>query len=173
MPLIKSALRRRAKQNRAHRKLEPRGRHLAVEGLENRRLLSIIQWSGGASGTGTNFETAANWVGGVLPGPSDEAYIPSAFASETITSATSITIQSLVSEVSFQITGGTFTVAAGSGTGNTATPGTVEVDNQFTLGGGTLAGATVKPGSGGQGLICTSSGQRVNPAQRAPGPDTG
>ena len=62
----------------------------------------MVTWSGGTSGTGTNFETATNWVGGVLPGPNDEAYIPSAFASETITSATSISIGSLVSEAQFQ-----------------------------------------------------------------------
>ncbi len=122
-------------------------RALRIEPLECRRLLAVVQWSGGTLGTGTNFETATNWVGGVLPGPSDEAYIPPAFASQTITSAANITIQSLVSEAAFQITAGTLTVGT-----------TTEVDNTFTLSGGTLAGATIEPGSGGQGLTCTTSG---------------
>ena len=124
-------------------------RGLRFEALEDRRLLSIVTWNGGTSGTGTSFETATNWVGGKLPGPSDEAYIPPAFASETITSATSITIQSLVSEAALQITAGTFTVGT-----------TAEVDNTFSLSGGILAAATVQPGSGGQGL--TVSGGTLN-----------
>ena len=68
-----------------------------------------------------------------------------AFASETITSATSISVRSLSIAASLQITGGTLTVG-----------GTLEVDNTFTLSGGTLAGATVQPGSGGQGVLITS-----------------
>ena len=105
-----------------------RPRALRIEPLEARTLLSVVTWSGGTSGTGTNFETATNWVGGVLPGPGDEAYIPTAFASETITSATSISIGSLVSEAPFLISAGTFTVET-----------TVEADNTLTLSGGTLS----------------------------------
>ena len=110
-------------------------------------MLSVIQWSGGPLSTGTNFENPTNWMGGVLPGPADDAVIGSSFASNTITSAASATIHSLASKASFQILAGTFTVGT-----------TVQVDNTFTLGGGTLTGATIQPGSGGQGLICTSSG---------------
>ena len=70
-----------------------------------------------------------------------------AFASQTITSTAYEQSSSLTSEASFQIIAGTFAVAT-----------TVQVDNTFTIRGGILAGATVQPGSGGQGLICTSSG---------------
>ena len=93
-------------------------------------MLSVVQWGGGALGTGTNFEDPANWVGGVLPGPTDDAVIGPTFASETITSAASVTIHSLVSEASFQIIAGTFAVGT-----------TVEVDNTFTISGGTLSWA--------------------------------
>ena len=130
-----SPLKRSGPRKKNHRRLEFEGfggilrpRALRIEPLEARMLLSVVTWSGGTSGTGTNFETATNWVGGVLPGPNDEAYIPSAFASETITSATSISIGSLVSEAQFQISAGTFTVGT-----------TAEVDNTLTLSGGSLS----------------------------------
>ena len=42
-----------------------RGRRLAFEPLEDRRLLSVT-WCGGH---GNNWSTAANWVGGVAPAP--------------------------------------------------------------------------------------------------------
>ena len=54
-------------------------------------------------------------MGGVLPGPTDDAVIGPAFASRTITSAANETIHKLTSEAAFQIIAGTFAVATGSG----------------------------------------------------------
>ena len=96
------------------------------EPLEERRLLSVIQWNGGPSGTGTNFEDPTNWVGGVLPGPSDDAVIGSAFSSQTVTSAANIAVNSLTSKAPLQISAGALTVTT-----------TAEVDNTLTLSGGT------------------------------------
>jgi hypothetical protein len=96
-----------------------------VEVLEDRRLLSIIAWSGG--GDGKLWNDTKNWVGGLLPGPTDDAVIGSAFASQTITSTANVTIDKITSEASFQITAGTFTVGT-----------TVQVDNTFTISGGIL-----------------------------------
>ena len=99
---------RRAGRVSAHRHI--RGLHF--EPLEDRRLLSTVDWTGGPMGTGTNLEDAANW-GGSLPGPTDDAVIPAGFKSETITSATDLSVQSLTSAASLQLTGGTLTVMGG------------------------------------------------------------
>ena len=74
-----------------------RGRRLCLEPLEDRRLLSVIQWDGGPSGTGTSWQDPVNWVGDVLPGPIDDVAIGSAFASRTITSAANVSIHKLTS----------------------------------------------------------------------------
>ena len=113
-------------------------------------------WSGGTLGTGTNFEDPTNWAGGVLPGPTNDAVIGAAFASQTITSAANVTIHSLTSEAAFQIAAGTFAVGT-----------TVEVDNTFTINGGTLANATVERGSGGQGIVFTTSGGKLDAVDAA------
>ena len=101
-------------------------RGLRFEPLEERMLLSVIQWTG--DGDGKSWSNQLNWAGDAVPGPNDDAVIGPAFAAETITSATNVTIHSLTSEASFQITAGTLTVGT-----------TTEVDNTFTIGGGTLA----------------------------------
>jgi hypothetical protein len=55
---------------------------LAFEPLEQRHLLAIIAWDGG--GDGTNWHDAANWVGDLVPGISDNAVIPAAFSAVNV-----------------------------------------------------------------------------------------
>src|SRR5262245_29987999 len=86
---------------RANRNFQPR-----LEALENRLALAAITWDGGSSGTGTAWNTAANWVGDVLPGTVDDAVIGPAFSGVTITSSGAVTIKSLTNAATLQITGG-------------------------------------------------------------------
>ena len=109
---------------RAKEKFRPR-----LETLENRLVLATILWDGGPAGTGTTWNTAANWVGDVLPGAADDAVIGSAFSAVTITSPGNVSIHGVTSAATLQITGGSFSVAAASST------------NRLTLDGGTLTGA--------------------------------
>jgi hypothetical protein len=46
-----------------------------VHSLESRTLLSTVSWDTTGHPTGGDWDTAANWVGGVLPGPSDDTVI--------------------------------------------------------------------------------------------------
>ena len=47
----------------------------ALDHLEDRTVPSTIQWSGGPTGTGTNWLEPTNWVGGAVPGANDDAVI--------------------------------------------------------------------------------------------------
>ncbi len=141
---LKSGLSSRRQTRRASLDFEP---------LEDRRLLSVIQWTGG--GDGKSWQDAKNW-GGTLPGPNDWAEINSAFASQTITSSADVSVWRLTSEAPFQITAGTF-----------AAENMLQVDNTFTISGGTLANTTVDAGTGGQGIVFTSAGGTLNGVQAA------
>jgi hypothetical protein len=46
---------------------------LTCEALETRLAPATIAWDGGPGGTGTDWLTAANWVGDVLPANNDDA----------------------------------------------------------------------------------------------------
>jgi hypothetical protein len=46
-----------------------------IECLEDRVVLSTIQWNTTAAPTGGAWDTASNWVGGKVPGASDTAVI--------------------------------------------------------------------------------------------------
>ncbi len=54
---------------------ERRRSRLHVEVLESRLVLSAINWSTAAAPTGGDWNVAANWVGGVVPGAGDTAII--------------------------------------------------------------------------------------------------
>ncbi|MGA2621981.1 MAG: malectin domain-containing carbohydrate-binding protein [Thermoguttaceae bacterium] len=122
-------------------------RKLGFETLEDRRLLSIIHYNGGPSGTGTSWQNPANWVGGVLPGPADDVVINAASGITIVHSSGNNSIKSLVSANALALSGGALIVA-----------NTFEVDNTFTINGGTLSHATILPGSGGQAVKFTNSG---------------
>src|SRR5437016_1405281 len=78
---------------------------LQVERLEVKIAPAIIIWDGGVSGTGTDWNTDANWVGDVKPGANDDAQIGAAFAGVTITAAADVTIHSVSSEAPLSISG--------------------------------------------------------------------
>src|SRR5215831_15204648 len=75
-----------------------------MEQLEDRQLLTTIVWDGGPGGTGTDFNTAANWVGDVLPGASDDAVINT--AGPTITLGAARAVQTVTSSRALQINSG-------------------------------------------------------------------
>lgn len=52
-----------------------RRRCFCVEGLESRRLLSMIAWNTSVAPTGGDWNAGSNWVGGKVPGPNDAAVI--------------------------------------------------------------------------------------------------
>ncbi len=108
---------------------------------------TIVYWGGGPLGTGTNWNTPANWVGGVVPGPGDDVVINAPAGITVNYSGGTDAIESLYSSSPLTLSGGSLTVAA-----------TVEVNNTFALSGGTLSGATILPGSG----ALVSSGGTLN-----------
>ncbi len=62
--------RRRGSPRASSRVLSP-----GLEGLEDRRLLTSIGWNTSAAPTGGDWNVAANWKGGIVPGPSDTPVI--------------------------------------------------------------------------------------------------
>ena len=99
--------------------------------------MSQIKWTNPAGG---DFATATNWMGGVVPGPSDDAifslaghYIVTSSANETVNSL------QMVKGPTLAITAGTFTATNGSGSGTDN--GLIQLgDNTDFVFGGTLAG---------------------------------
>ncbi len=82
-----------------------------VEQLEPRNMLSTITW--GAVGGG-DFNTAGNWVGGHVPGASDDAVINVA-GNVTITYSSGTTsVHSINSTDTLSISGGALTLTSGS-----------------------------------------------------------
>jgi hypothetical protein len=82
---------------------------------------AVVSWVGGSG----DWNTATNWSTGALPGPGDDVVISPANISITVThsSGTHI-VSSLMSQVAFQLTGGSVTVS-----------NTMQVNNTFTLAG--------------------------------------
>jgi fibronectin-binding autotransporter adhesin len=116
----------------------------AMEPLESRIFLSVTNaWKLAVSG---DFDNPAMWSLGHVPTSTEDAVINVA-GSYSITHNTSAadSINSLLSTQAFSLSAGALNVSS-----------TVEVDNSFTLNGGTLSSATVLPGSAGQGLTATS-----------------
>jgi hypothetical protein len=99
--------------------------------------MAKITWTNTAGG---DFANGANWSTGTVPGASDDALLtaPGAY---TVTSSQNETVNSLqmISTVIFDVTGGTFDMVSGSGSGTDA--GLINVGGGDTLEmGGTLAG---------------------------------
>jgi hypothetical protein len=103
---------------------------------------ATISWIGGSG----DWNTATNWSTGVLPGANDGVLI-GAGASITVThSSGTHAVKSIQSQQAFVLSGGSLTVS-----------NTVQVNNTFTLAGGTLARATVLPSTNGVGLVVVGS----------------
>ncbi len=86
--------------------VQARRHRLALEELEDRRLLATFNWLANASG---DFNNVANWDRNAVPGVNDDAIIN--FTGITITSAVSNTVNSVLDSAGLTITGGTFSVA--------------------------------------------------------------
>ena len=136
-----------------HRKCQARSARFENPGLLFVLLLALItrplsaatvSWIGGSG----DWNTATNWNTGALPGTNDDVVISPVATSITVThSSGTHSVKSLMSQRAFQLTGGSLTVS-----------NTVQVNNMFTLAGGTLAQATVLQGTNGAGLIVNGSG---------------
>ena len=116
----------------------------AAEALESRVLLSTTNsWKAAVSG---DFDDASKWSLGHVPTATEDAVVSVIGTGLTITHNTSAAdaVHSLVSNQPFTLSSGSMAVGT-----------TIEVDNTFTLSGGTLRGGTDLPGSGGQGLTGT------------------
>jgi hypothetical protein len=100
---------------------------------------------------GGDWNNPGNWDLGRVPNATDNVLI-SVPGNVTITfSQGNTTIQSLLSETAFTLSGGTLTVT-----------GTIQVNNTFTINGGTLASALVLRGKTGQSIDISGSGAAFN-----------
>ncbi len=171
--------RRRAAECRWSRVLMP-----WVEGLEDRRLLATITWNTTTAPTGGDWNVAANWNGGTVPGPGDTATISKLTSPGTVylNSNISDSVFSLGtdSSVNLEVISGSLSLGAASSStfGGPATvyPGAtlgVSAGSSLTIGDGqtltvqgttTVKDATVvinraaSYGSGSDGILVTSGG---------------
>ena len=126
-----SAARERTRRTRRSRRMN--SRHLLLESLEDRRLLAVLSWSGSAGAGDTNWQTAANWVGGVAPSAGDNLVFPSD-ASQTNTNNNFLAGTSFGS---IEITGADYTLAGNAVTlqgGLSDSGGDATVSLPITLG---------------------------------------
>jgi hypothetical protein len=130
----------------------PRARRAALplrlEALEDRAVPATVTWVNPAGG---DWDTAANWSDGTvsrLPGPSDDAVIPTPGITVThINSSANDSVHSLTSAAALALSGGTLSLGAASEvdsltqTGGTLTgAGDLTVDNALLWTSGTMSG---------------------------------
>jgi len=123
--------------------LAPMGVILGLQLCSITALGATVSWVAGSG----DWNTANNWSTGVLPGTNDDVLIGSGPPIAVTHSSGRHIVRSLVSQQAFQLTGGSLTVSH-----------TVQVDNTFTLAGGTLAQATVLQGTNGGVLAVQGNG---------------
>lgn len=111
--------------------LTNRRRQLRLENLEDRTVPAVITWGGATSGS---FSDPTKWIGGVAPGPTDDAVIPTTSAVVTVSGATSV--NSLVLAGDLSVTSGAFTVNNGGSFSNDII---VASGAQFVVAGGSMA----------------------------------
>jgi hypothetical protein len=87
-------------------------RHVRIEALEDRYMLSAVTWVGGNAG---NWDVAANWSGATLPGASDDVAIDSSSV-VTIQSGDNFSVHSLTTTVgsTLSFTGGSLSIFSNS-----------------------------------------------------------
>ena len=98
---------------------------------------------------GGDWSNPNNWDSGVVPGPTDNVLID---ITNSQGQRPTITFDQGTSEISSLLSRNPVVLAGGT----LQVDGTVEVDNTFTLGGGTLADAHVKKGSGTGNIVAQS-----------------
>jgi len=100
-----------------------------------------VTWTGGSG----DWDTTNNWSTGALPGPDDDVVIDRPGDITVTHSSGTHSVKSLLCQEAFVLSGGSLTVS-----------NTVQVNNGFSLPGGTLAGGTVLQGTNGQPITVTS-----------------
>ena len=118
------------------RGFRPSRRRPRLEPLEDRIAPAMIVWGNSSGG---DWDTGANWQGGVKPGPADDAVINIAVTnpithSQNITDA--INSLSVTAKAPVNLGNGTLQIA-----------GTLASNGSFTIAGGTLRNATVPAGT--------------------------
>jgi hypothetical protein len=112
-----------------------------LETLVDRLAPATVNWSGGATGTGTNWNDPTNWVGNAVPGAADDAVIGSAFAGVTITATGNLSVHSVKSAAALVFNGQTFALGIATSVidgGLTVTGGTLQLFGTTLTGLGTL-----------------------------------
>jgi putative surface-exposed virulence protein len=125
-----------------------------LEGLEDRTLLSTITWDNTNFPTGGDWDATASWVGGKVPGQSDDAVINLTSAGQVkLTSGNADSVASVTTNGN-----STLRVLSGSlslGVDSTTFGGPVEVGNGGTLSIGNNANVQINPG---QTIVVDSGG---------------
>ena len=121
----------RGGKNRSSRARHVR-RHLWLEPLEDRIVQTVIYWGNPSGG---DWDTGANWQGGVKPGPADDAVINISVTNPVTHS------QNITDAVSSLSVTANAPVSLGNGTLQIA--GTLDSNGSVTIAGGTLQNATV------------------------------
>ena len=106
---------------------------------------ATVSWIGGSG----DWNTPTNWSSGALPGPDDDVVIDRPGDSTVTHSSGAHTVKSVQSQEGFVLSGGSLTVS-----------GTIQVNNTFTLSGGTLAHATVLKSANGE--VITANGSTLD-----------
>jgi len=135
----------RPRRIRDHRGRKRRRWYGDFDPLEGRALLAAFTWISPVDG---NFNDPTKWVGpnniNAVPGPGDDASSPG--GSYTITSSSSVTVNSFQGDGALDVTGGTFSV---SGTLNAAS----SLVNNLSVAAGASFHAGGKTTLGGAGVI--------------------
>src|SRR3989442_5392066 len=109
--------------------------------FDENTVAATVSWVGGSG----DWNLAANWSTGALPGPDDDVLIDQPDDIIVTVSSGSHTVKTLQSQEAFVLSAGSLRVS-----------NTIQVSNTFTVSGGTLSGATVLPGTNGQGMTIVS-----------------
>ena len=108
--------------------------------------MAVIHWLGGVN---SDFNTAGNWGGGVVPLVGDDAIIDLAGAAVVSSADNSVNTLAVIGTASLSIASGTFTVISGSGSGNLAGHVTVADGATLSIGGTIVNSGTINESSAG------------------------
>lgn len=106
---------------------------------------SVVMWTGNAGDL--LWSDPANWSDNAVPGAGDDVVINKTETSPIVYDTIDTDVHSVFSNSPINLNGGVLTVDS-----------TIQVSNTFELQGGTLENASILPGSGGQGLLLSSTG---------------
>lgn len=108
--------------------------------------MALIHWVGGS---GSSFNTAANWSPATIPGSGDDALIGLAGAAVVSSVANQVSTLAVTGTATLTISAGTFTVTNGTGTGGLANNVTVGNGAVLSIGGTIVNSGTINESSTG------------------------